>query len=875
MDREVRIQVNNQSLTVSANSPLDTILLQYVIVTSKAERSTTKVLLPAAAYRWDPLPTTIEDKGKYTAKSLLEDIPDDFDAWLQQWNTWTHRYPQLSAVDQFVLMTLKKYPLHVKDLESIFKTDLPNMVTVFNSLSDSELTILSVNQHRLRWRDNMTQWRTNQEERLRQSQKLQREIKNMKSVEWTPFVVDKITYQYLLNYMPDMPLIIPFQEAHMTTSVPYLILKRGDDIQYRVQDSLSLNTTWIVPPVEDGLHFHVNHHKAHWKLNHTLEIEYIKSIDMDTILQQTWDDLLFTFTQPHQDFNVADPPVQIQVRGTFHLKTPNSEGFHPWILADVFATNSVAQRHVWMGESHQPVSKNTTHVPLTYSYDALQETNRYQRLKAVIKQEKLIVIREEDEKSKGKGKGKGKKAEKPKKNVVYTLHVQVSRAPDLAMVEAFQQLLGKLVFKAGQSQQELIKLYTGYDQSLKRSFDAMPVHIKEKDTKDKTRKRLKMLLKLYPQIFGGSTYSRECGSKFQPFVIPEDEVQTYIEAMSQPSPAYPEGGPGASAHMEFEQDGELVHYGCQSIASYQRGERIAERFIGLKVNKTATADQYPLIPCCYIEDQYMKEKSKLFQYVQARTVGGEMAHARKRKGLGYVLKANKRVYQDPDGDHRRGLLPMYIEWIYRNAGVTQTIQLPESKKDNFAVMRLGVPESPSSLLHALELAFNEDVYRTLTYTERIQHVNTLRQELATYDLTFCKQELGSMTLEEARNELMNVEVYFDPGRWIRLVEQKYKVHLFLYQLSMDLPNGELFMPFHDGPYLHFHTYSRAIALIVHHGRFKHLDPQIEIITELIAEKDKKIPRHVYVMDYDSPIHIAMSQVFQDGYIIYRPHAFKR
>ena len=136
----------------------------------------------------------------------------------------------------------------------------------------------------------------------------------------------------------------------------------------------------------------------------------------------------------------------------------------------------------------------------------------------------------------------------------------------------------------------------------------------------------------------------------------------------------------------------------------------------------------PHLPCCFSTNQYGERSAILYQTLM-REEHDTNVKIRKRGGLGYIVKYDKQIYQESSGEHRYGLLPPYIHMAFVDAGVETSVINPSTKEEMFPVIRMGLPESSASIIHALEYATSE-MYRNMDYEQRVEFVDKVRHKLA-------------------------------------------------------------------------------------------------------------------------------------------------
>lgn len=862
----VRVQLNTFTVTAAPTDTPAVLLTRYAVhflVQPPTQRTTP--LLPPEAFRMDPaseqLP--VQENQAYTILSLWDELPYSFETWQTQWTLLKSHYPSLSDQDHFFLFLLKTHPnMASREAQLSVSMRLPTympileklgMVTLLRTAVGGltrqllfNLTPTEVMTKLMQWDADMTLVLRKRKRDLDAATEMHQRTMTMTSIAWDPFVMDRITMQYLLNYFPDMALIHPFQEAILNEEIPYLALVTLGRTIYKVHASYQASLRWIQPTYKhDGLYFHIHGAEARWSPDHVLEIEYPGQPDLD----QSWQTLTRVF-QTHQPLDVKEPPKQIRVKGNLYLAETSEILIQPTMLADVLATEAIGLQHFLIGESEILWSRKSFY-QVTYVEDTGHVTPKHLRLKALLVQERIP------------------KSQPP----TYQLKFQISGAPHVAMVSAFQSTMGRLLPLLQTDQEQRMTLYTTLVPTLKKVWTAYRQSIPDVKVDRKTQPNLAALQLRFPGVFLPG-YARACGAKAQPIILDPKDVPTYKAEM------------GLEHVLEFTHpNGEVVAYGCQTLENFRNKVHTDTPYPGLKINDTISRETlgYDYLPCCFKKDQYTGSTNLVDYIREQRDENAEaIGPVSKRAGLGYVVAPQRIVVQTLSGEPRYGRLPDHIQRVYINAGAPPSIRLPETKTDILPILRMGVLESPSSLLHALETVLNHEVYSQLeTSSNRIAHVDALRRTLVpdAQALIPYQQEFGAMTLEEAYAQLMDLDEFLDPRMWYRLMEDHYAesivsekgdkegVHLFFFELSLNIPEGDFLIPHALGPWLHTRKHRHSLAMVVHHPRVIHKLPQCELIVQ-IHEKTKGQYTHQFLHDVDSNIDIALMQTFTDGYRVY-------
>lgn len=245
---------------------------------------------------------------------------------------------------------------------------------------------------------------------------------------------------------------------------------------------------------------------------------------------------------------------------------------------------------------------------------------------------------------------------------------------------------------------------------------------------------------------------------------------------------------------------------------------------GLRVNELSNKNLYPLIPCCYTSSQKVPH-SLYQQYYHDEEPRTRIKTAKK------VITTNKFV------ETQFGLLPESVRPVF----------FVSELETNLKILRHGVPKSSSSFLDCVRKAFDQ-----LETPWAADNSSSFRKKLATDSkAALCKQENYDLSIEEIKN-LIKSDEYFDPKRFIRLLEKEFDVNIYLFttKSAQDKTGQEgLILPRHIQSYYKNETGAEreSIFIFEHWGNLvsNAMYPQCELIVaddtfgEVTAER-----RHV-------------------------------
>ena len=335
--------------------------------------------------------------------------------------------------------------------------------------------------------------------------------------------------------------------------------------------------------------------------------------------------------------------------------------------------------------------------------------------------------------------------------------VNVVRAATVGAVEHFQTIFGKLMSVYTSSYQEVVNYYRKY-------IPDFPPSPREKMIVERDI-RLKDIV---PDLFLPG-YRRNCIKA--PVIITEEQSTQYDDSVVMRFPRNEEEGP--------------VHvYTC---------EHDTHPYPGLRVNKLANADKYPLIPCCFKDDQNLKVNSRYKEYFH----GGDNVRERKgqqRLGITRKLAPPEEYYE----------LPEQLEAIFSAVDSTSKY------------LRMGVSQNQNSFLHCVANAMD----KAGPSSDADPLIRDMRGDLASrVPPQVSKQELYDMTEDQIAEMSRDESVYLDPRLFVRLVEEYFDCNIYVFYTAKDSQDIGMLIPRHKDTYYRFEPKqaSPTVVLYAHHG----------------------------------------------------------
>lgn len=237
-------------------------------------------------------------------------------------------------------------------------------------------------------------------------------------------------------------------------------------------------------------------------------------------------------------------------------------------------------------------------------------------------------------------------------------------------------------------------------------------------------------------------------------------------------------------------------------------------FPGLKVNRLANKDSYPLVPCCFKEDQREK-KSYYKQYYQ-----GEQ---RAKPEVSRILLTEKLVKFS-----QLGKLPADINSYLSSLGDTRA-------------RRQGVLHDKGSIIDCILESIDKS-HRKKSEVARRKTLYEIRKSIETYYFNYCRQETITITLDDSISIFRNIEEFIDVSMYYTLLEKLFHCRLVVFSRS------DFKRPYFVNGFVHA-TFSTTWPVVIVYENFgsktERLDyPQYELI------ETRADPERVYA-DYMS------------------------
>ena len=700
------------------------------------------------------------------------------------------------------------------------------------------------------YRRTVEQQRKEAKEKITSQLKIFKELDAIDPVKTYPFVLEEINTQIVMRLPDGDNLLDIFDAIEVSREVPFVVLAYRRHIYYKVYNLIVPHDDWLsFVPSYEGLYFKLLHSppnrllardasinkmysNGYWSPDNRIDITFIFK-GSSKLAQNEGLKLVTTSIGQRIRYEILST-TQVGIKGTFEI---GDFDLNRVVMADLISTDSLFKYFLFFNEHSRPAFVKGRF----YMYYYPQQSGN-------IEQSLRLIM-----------------THKPEYHVT---EVRISKAQTVQQANITRLILSKLLRRYYDRYDEIFGLYKALISGVEDIAIRQTARSKKEDTK--TKQLLHGLKDARPDIFI-SRYGDLCQHSFQPYALKDEEAAMKLaEELGDP-------------HKILEFDGTWL--ACEPREGVDKGEPFV--YPGLKVNTELheLRDRYPLLPCCFKNDQYLRKKNNRIDLYKRLRKGETVVvtgnEDEKQKGVEYILGSNKLA-----GPGRYVNMPFYWHKLFDMLG----IQKVEGKKGlHYPYLRTGVLESPDSFLHCIELAFNAKDDKGVIYTslddagkrDRVKKVRlALADQYAKQKLNTGKQELYDVNPDVI---LRDPTAYIDPTMFIDVVRQYYAqkqgpFNIFLYRIDDDTPNSDIVIPRHAQAYLFREINPTIKSIIIFMDKVDGWDfpHQVELV---VYKSEKKGARDVAVFE-NSPLIEALTTLLYDssdvtvispeGYEPYRP-----
>lgn len=233
-------------------------------------------------------------------------------------------------------------------------------------------------------------------------------------------------------------------------------------------------------------------------------------------------------------------------------------------------------------------------------------------------------------------------------------------------------------------------------------------------------------------------------------------------------------------------------------------------YIGLMPNTLmSNRDVYEYVPCCYANRKNNNNNIDIYYFDKEKETD--------KKQQGIISTLHHLLERGHYGN-----LPKNIDTLL------STLYTDKS----YLFYRMGVKKSKHSFLECVLKATGEKKHKIRSF------------EVAS-------QENPDLSLSDMKALFENEDVYMDPRRWIRLLENTYKCNIHIFSRLFKNENADLVIPFHTGSYLQYKPLHDQTIFIIENQDSRTREIRCELITikEVVAGKEK----YMYLFDKNSDV----------------------
>jgi hypothetical protein len=258
-----------------------------------------------------------------------------------------------------------------------------------------------------------------------------------------------------------------------------------------------------------------------------------------------------------------------------------------------------------------------------------------------------------------------------------------------------------------------------------------------------------------------SDLAKRCLKSSRPFSMNKKEAEEYEKEDITVS-----GVVMKKQSMEFP-TGSGFYYVCNNNSK--------SPFPGLKVAIGADGN-LDFFPCCYNANQRLKSKDKnkslkaLGAYEEGPTKAeeflAEKKQGKKQTRTGISSRLLKPGHKGKSDDELSHFVTNFVGLEYK-------------------VFRLGVDMDKNSFLHAIVSAVDPNYLQTENKEEYVKHVRLIISTPEIVKPSTGKQEMYDMTLDQIEDAQKDLDSYYDPLRFVHIVEEYYNINIFFFETVKD------------------------------------------------------------------------------------------
>lgn len=228
----------------------------------------------------------------------------------------------------------------------------------------------------------------------------------------------------------------------------------------------------------------------------------------------------------------------------------------------------------------------------------------------------------------------------------------------------------------------------------------------------------------------------------------------------------------------------------------------SDPYIGLKLNTCQYRKDYKVIPCCYKKDHTKIPTSSYYKYLNGLEI------VEKSIGTGAIISSNKVVGKGGFG-------------IIRDVtNIRDLLGIIDPDRDYY---RLGVQDTVQSFLDCIDHVFYPDNSSRKGRDERNRKLINYRRREMHKHINASRQETYDLSHDEIIRMIEDEHEYFDPRRFIHMLESIYNCNIFVLYRDFENENGDFMMPHNAQSHYKYIDLKKPTILIYEHLERTHCD----------------------------------------------------
>ena len=300
------------------------------------------------------------------------------------------------------------------------------------------------------------------------------------------------------------------------------------------------------------------------------------------------------------------------------------------------------------------------------------------------------------------------------------LRVKIRSAPSRESIDNFMKVFSKLLKYYNKKYQEVVNFYKKYIPSFYQPEPKQKEIVVSKKLKD-----------IAPDVFLPGFSRAVCPHK--PEIIDKKDAK----------------GEDYIVFPKSSEEGNQYLYRCPP-------ENKEYKYIGVKLNKMDNRERYPVIPCCFQQNQKEKETSWYNKYMSGKVV---------------IEKKDKKI-------PKMGLSVLNLKDY---GGIPKSLdQLFYQIDPDYKYQRYGMSRSKSSFLECIVHALDINNFTTFSNEKRLDVVESLRKSRLFSDNAYlARQQLYDRDVSDIR-DIIKSQDYLDPKLFIYMISQIYQCNIYVF-----------------------------------------------------------------------------------------------